>query len=265
MRATNSLARWGLAACLVGSVGLLQAQESGFGMALKARTGYAPETKDNLRRAFQGFGLNLDYGVGAGRVGLELGYFYKTGDPYVTTPDASKVPAGQQPIDTTKAVEDKRNEFSGFTVRLSYQQAINSSWDWQAGIQMGGRFKHQYVGDARSQNFGENWGAAAANSWDDLYNGTPSQGGLNVSPYVGVSWKIDKDSAFEINVLFQRYTALEYHHYAGTATEYGGAYPGWSQPPYGPVNTLTSSFPYDYIDKTDRTVPQLEFAYVFKF
>lgn len=253
MRATNSLARWGLAACLIGgSAGLLQSQDTGFSKDLKIRLGYATSTKDDLRHYYQGFGLNLGYGVGPGKIGLELGYFYNTGDPYITTPDATRISAGLQAVNTARMIEDKRNELAGFTVRASWQQKINETWDWQAGLQIGTKFKHQYVADVQSDT------TSTGTAWRDLYNGTPQEGGFNVSPYAGVNWKIDKDSSFEINVMLLRYKAIEYRHYAGTGSyDSAGTTPGVSDP--------TVPWPYDKLEKNDRLVPHLEIAYVFHF
>jgi len=253
MRATNSLARWGLAACLAGSVGLLQAQDTGFSKDFKIRLGYAPSTKDNLRGSYQGFGLNLAYGVGPGKIGAEFGYLYKTGDPYITAADGSMATAnGGQTMSTTKNLEDKRNELSGFTVRLSWQQKINETWDWQAGLQLGTQFKHQYVADVQSDS------TTSGTAWHDTYQGVPREGGLNASPFVGLSWNVDKDSSFEFNLMFLRYNAIEYHHYAGTGAYYqSGTQVGMNDP--------TVPFPYDKLEKSSRVVAHLEIAYVFHF
>jgi len=263
MRATNSLARWGLAACLVASTGLLQAQDTGFSKDFKIRLGYAPSSKDNLRGSYQGFGLNLAYGVGPGKIGAEFGYFYKTGDPYITTADGSMAngtitytdgtTATAQGASTTQNLEDKRNELSGFCVRLSWQQKINETWDWQAGLQLGTQFKHQYVANVKS-----NGTATEGAAWQDTYQGVPREGGLNASPFVGVSWNVDKDSSFEFNLMFLGYKATEYHHYSGTGTYYkSGSQAGMNDP--------TVSFPYDKLEKNSRMVAHLEIAYVFHF
>lgn len=252
MRATNSLARWGLAACLVvGSAGLLKAQDTGFSHDFKLRLGYTPSSKDHLRGDYQSFGWNFNYGVGAGKVGFELGYMYMTGDPYITAPDESRIPAGYAPVDPAKVVEDKRNELSGFTVRLTWAQKLSDEWDWQAGLQVGPKFKHQYVADVHS--------TAEGTTWEDTYNGTPVKGGFsNLSPFGGVTWKLDTDSSLELNLMLLRYDAIEYHHYAGTGTYYrGGTQDGLNDPKAG--------FPYDKLDKHSRMVPHFEIAYVFHF
>jgi hypothetical protein len=262
MRATNSLARWGLAACLIGS-GLLQAQDTGFSKDFKIRLGYTPSTDvSQLRHYYQGFGLNLGYGFASGKLAAELGYFYNTGDPFVTAPDGTKAgtvhyadgtTAAGQAMDPAHAIDDKRNELSGFTVRVSWQAKINEGWDWQAGLQLGTQFKHQYIGDARSLT-----ATAGGATWEDTYQGVPREGGINISPYAGVSWKIDKDSALEFNVMLLRYNAIDYHHYAGTGTYVTtGSAAG--------LNNTDYPFAYDKLEKNSRMVAHLEIAYVFHF
>jgi hypothetical protein len=96
----------------------------------------------------------------------------------------------------------------------------------------------------------------------DTYQGVPREGGFsNISPYAGVSWNVDKDSALEFNLMFLRYDAIEYHHYAGTGTYYPGTL-GTGQ---GRMNDPSVPWPKDTLDKHNRMVPHLEIAYVFHF
>lgn len=255
MIGANSLVRWGLAACLCASWSPLQSQETGFTKEVKFRFGYTPSPKDHLRGPYTGFGLNLGYGIGVGRLGLELGYFYKTGDNYFTQPDASRLPAGQLPMNPAKSVEDKRNELSGYSARISFSRAFVTDWRWQAGLQVGTKFKHQYVGDAQSTP----WDAASGNAaWRDFYLGVRNEGGLNPSLYGGAIWKLDKDSSLEINVMLLNYKAIEYHHYVGTASRYDTGDPGRR-------SSANATFPMDALEKHSRIVPHVEIAYVFHF
>jgi hypothetical protein len=255
MFVTNNVVRWGLALSLLGSLSPLRAQETGFSKAFKFRLGYTPSPKDHLRAPNTGFGFNVDYGVGAGRVGLEVGYTYNTGDAYITAPDTSQLPAGLLPVNPAKAVEDKRNEFSGLTVRASFSRKLSEVWRWQAGLQFGGSFRHQYVGDAQSLP----WDSASGNAaWRDFYVGVPRSGGLRPSPYLGVIWKADKDSSLELNLVFNNYQALEYHHMAGTASSYATG-------SVGRYSATGAAFPQDYLEKKSRMVPHAEIAYVFHF
>jgi hypothetical protein len=276
-----------LAAITVCSLGLqAQEPETNFSLDWKTRLGYAPSAKDNLRQSSLGFGLNLGYKVGPGKVGFELGYFYKTGDNYLTMPDDSLNARGQA-MNPLRSIEDKRNELSGITVRLSYQQDINPTWSWQAGLQLGSQFKHQYIGDSQSVAYTAGWdrqwnaGDAAReaaanalvspNSWHDTYNGTPTDKSLNPSPFVGVSWNIDKESSLEFNLLLLNYKAIEYHHYNGTATNYHGGvhYENGSPTQWvGPIAddySARSSYPYDKLDTKNSVVPHIEITYTFHF
>lgn len=254
MNGASKLVHLGLAVCLSGAASL-GAQDTGFSKDFKFRLGYAPSAKDHLRAPYSGIGFNVGYGIGVGRIGLELGYLYNTGDDYFTSPDDSRLPQGALPMNPAKSVEDKRNQFAGFTVRASFSQQFAPRWRWQAGLQFGGSFRHQYVGDCQSTPWDVNSGDAA---WRDFYLGVPQKGGLNPSPYAGFVWKADRDSTVEINVLFQNYTAMEYHHYAGTAATYLTGAPGRRSEDNG-------TFPYDALVENRRLVPHLEIAYAFTF
>jgi hypothetical protein len=255
MIAAHKLVRWSLALCLFGSLAPLGAQDTGFTKEFKFRLGYAPSPKDHLRAPYTGFGFNVGYGIGVGRIALELGYQYKTGDDYFTAPDLSMIPEGQLPVNPAKAVEDKRNQLAGFSVRTTFSRSFAPAWRWQAGLQFGGGFKHQYVGDCQSLPWDV---ASGSQAWRDFYAGVPVQGGLNPTPFAGVSWQVDKDSSVEFNVVFLNYQAIEYHHYAGAAEGYVTGTPGRR-------TDSGSTFPLDTLDKTRRVVPHAEIAYVFHF
>jgi hypothetical protein len=255
MIGVNNMVRWGLVLSLGAALLPLGAQETGFTKEFKARFGYTPNPKDHLRAPYTGYGLNVGYGIGVGRVALELGYFYNTGDNYISAPDTSAIPAGQLPVNPAKSVEDKRNEISGFSVRASFSQALNKTWRWQAGVQLGGAFKHQYVGDTQSLP----WDAASGKAaWRDFYLSVPREGGLNPTPYLGATWLATKDSSVEFNLVLHNYQAIEYHHYAGTASAYTSG-------TAGRYSADGASYAKDTLDKTRRLVPHAEIAYVFHF
>jgi hypothetical protein len=280
MHSVRRFAPWGLAALLVSSVGLqAQEAETNFSLDWKTRLGYTTSTKDELRSSYLGFGMNFGYKVGPGKVGFELGYIYNSGDNYFTSmPDTSKITpsnadgtTGKQALDPQKTVEDKRNEFSGITVRLSYQQEFSSSKDfaWQAGLQLGGKFKHQYIGECRSVKYEPTTNAdgtttpVAANSWRDVYTAVPYKSALNPSFFAGVIWHVDKESSLEFNLMLLNYTAIDYHHYAGTASNYHDATTAT-----GPVSddqTARSVFPYDKLETKNSMVPHIEVTYTFHF
>jgi len=249
------LVRGGMVLGLAGLLGPLQAQDVGFSKEFKLRLGHNPSPKDHLRSTYTGFGVNVGYGIGPGRIGLEAGYFYQTGDTYYGLPDASRLPVGALPMNASKSMDEKRNELSGFSLRLSYSAQLKDRWRWQAGLQLGTRFKHQYVGDAQSQPWDSASGAAA---WRDFYIGTPGEGGLNPSPYAGLTWKVDKDSSLEFNLVAVSYQSLEYRHYAATGSSYVTGDPGRR-------SSAATTFPLDTVEKARRFVPHAEVAYVFHF
>jgi len=255
MTGANNLVRGGLALCLCGALAPLRAQDTGFSKSFKFRLGVAGSQKDHLRAPYSGLGFNVGYGVGRGIVGLELGYIYKTGDDYFTTPDDSRLDPALLPMNPAKAVESKRNEFAGLTVRASYSQPLNAAWRWQAGLQFGGSFKHQYVGDAQSTPWDV---ASGGKAWRDFYLASERKAKYVPSPYAGVTWRADKDSSVEFNVVLLSYTAMEYHHYVGTASAYDTGAPGRR-------SASGASWPMDALATRNRMVPHAEVAYVFHF
>lgn len=236
-----------------------RAQEAGFSKDLKVRLGYGLEAKDELRQSSMGFGLNLAYGTSAGRFGVELGYYYKTGDSYFPATSGT-VPAGLSPVDPAYSGDSRRNQLDGFSVRFSFERHLNPDWSWQAGLMVGGtRFKHEYFGDVRSTD----WNSANPASWRDTYSGTPVEGGLKVSPFAGLSYKLTPHSNLEFNVLLLNYTALAYVHHPGSGV-YGFSADPSSDPSAGPIADH-NAFPADGLTKSHRLVPHLEFGYVIHF
>jgi len=237
----------------------LGAQEAGFYKDLKVRVGYSPEAKDNLRQSSIGFGFNVGYASSVGKWGVELGYYYKTGDQYIQPVD-THVPDGLSPVDTNYSGDSRRNQLDGLTVRLSFEKPIDEIWSWQAGLMLGGtRFKHEYVGDVCSQD----WTSTNHESWRDTYSGTPTKGGLKISPYAGVSFAVSDHSSIELNVLVLNYTALEYQHHAGSGDYAFSTVTG----AYDTVGRIAdhNAFPSDRLAETNRYVPQLEFGYAIHF
>lgn len=237
------------------------AQEAGeFAKAFKIRTGYGLSTKDNLRASDIGVGFEVSYGLAAGRIGLEAGWFYKDGDQFIKPVDG-QAPSPLSPVNLDASGDSRKNTLEGFSVRLSFTQDFLQDWSWQAGLMLGGtRFKHEYVGDVQ----GADWHATNADSWRDLYYGTPSEGGIKVSPYLGVAWRVGDHSSLEFNALFLNYSALDYVHHPGTASSYALDSNPYSDSTVGRISQ-DNAFPLDTLEKKNRLIPTLEFAYVFHF
>lgn len=237
------------------------AQEAGaFAKAFKLRTGYGLSTQDNLRASDIGVGFEVSYGLAAGRLGLELGWFYKNGDQFVK-PVGGDAPEPLSPVNLNASGDSRRNTVEGLAVRVSFSGDLSEDWTWQAGLMLGGtRFKHEYVGDVQ----GQDWTAGNANSWRDFYYGTPVSGGVKVSPYAGVSWKVGDHASLEFNALLLNYSALDYVHHPGTASSYALDTNPYSDATVGRISP-DNAFPLDTLEKKNRLIPTLELAYVFHF
>ncbi|MCE1228834.1 MAG: hypothetical protein LWX11_05030 [Firmicutes bacterium] len=249
-------------ACLL-FTSLLGAQEAplGFSKALKLRAGYGFSTEDHLRASSLGVGFQVGYGMSYGTFGVEVGYYYKTGDPYLE-PIQGTPPAPLSAIDPTRSGDSRRNQLDGLSVRLSFEQPFSESWTWQAGLMIGGtRFQHEYVGDVE----GVNWNGANPNSWRDTYSGIHQTGGLSPSVFGGVTYRLTRFSSLEFNLLLLNYSAANYVHHPGTAA---GGYPIPTNPsPYTDPGGLGAhnAFPNDSIATKRRLIPHLEFGYVLRF
>jgi hypothetical protein len=243
------------------TLGTLQAQETGFYKDLKLRMGYGLQTKDNLRASSLGFGLAIGYATPSAKWVAELGYYYKTGDQYITGPMGT-LPEGLTGLDPDRFGDSRRNSLDGLALRLSYQRKLSAEWDWQAGVMLGGtRFKHEYVGQAQSLGWAS--GAGDPGSWLDTWNGTPTKGGISISPFAGVTWQMGAVSSLEFNIMLLSYKALDYTHYVGTGTYALSTIPG-SDENAGRISP-NNGFPGDVLGSKQRMVPHLEVGYVFHF
>lgn len=252
------------ALAILAAAGTLGAQEApaGFSKDLKIRMGYGLQSKDHLRASSVGLGFNVAYGTAGGKFGLELGYYYKTGDQYIA-PIQGDAPAPLSPVNLDRSGDSRRNQLDGFAIRLSFQRAIDEDWDWHGGLMLGGtRFRHEYVGDVQ----GQDWSGSNPHSWRDTYSGTPEQGGMKASPYAGVSVKAGPFSSLELNLMLVNYTAISYVHRPGTAVGTGNPYPLPTDMTTNPGGLgAHNAFPGDSLEKKNRLVPHLELAYVLRF
>jgi len=242
----------------------LAAQDPGLNLDLKLRWGYGLVTQDHLRPAAMGFGLCGAYDTPYGKVDLELGYYYKTGDQYLQ-PITEQAPAPLNPVNQAMSGDSRRNQLDGLALRLSFQRPITDDGSWQVGVMVGGtRFKHEYVGDVEGQNWtSPTDGSVDTSTWRDTYNGTPVQGGPKISPFGGFVYALSGHSSLEINLLLVNYTALSYVHHPGSGTYAESTVPG-SDSSVGRI-AENNAFPADTLDKTNRLSPHFELAYVLHF
>lgn len=236
----------GRAAALVvlGSSCLL-AQEKGIGFDLKLRAAQGLDTKDNLNASALGFGLNVRYGFDWGTLNGELGYYYKPGRQFRNgyDPSATGTPAANPAF----SVDSRKNSLSQVNARFSYERSINNTWSWQAGLQLGkSKFRHEYIGDVGDTNWA---------TYEDTYNGTPTKSVFTVSPFAGISYHINRDSAFELNLISLSYTSINFRHTPGAAIVSGNPAVAGSHLVYAG----------DRLDEQKRNSLHLEIGYAFRF
>lgn len=211
----------------------------GWGVAFKARAGYGlGKAQDQLSRKAFGMGFELGYGASLGRFGVELGYQYKPGNQGMA--DLGSMPtAPGATVDFTQSVDSRKNQLGGVTARLSFERPLpGMGFSWRAGLQLGGaKFRQEYIGDVTD-------GA----TYEDTYNGIVTKSTNALSPFVGLTFALDGDSALEVNLLGLAYTSARYTHVAGTVADPNGGHTAW-----------------DYVTTTKRTVPHLELCYVLRF
>lgn len=229
-----------IAALVVFGSSFLLAQEKGIGFDLKLRVANGLDNEDQLQPSAFGFGLNTHYKADWGTLNAELGYYYKPGRQYKETVDLAAGGA-----DLANSVDSRRNSLNQLNVRLSYEQPIDKTWSWQAGLQLGNaKFRQEYLGDVTD-----------GSTYEDFYNGTPSKSVFTVSPFVGVTYKVNEDSAFELNLMSLSYTSINFRHTPGAAIVSGDPTVAGSHLVYAG----------DHLDEQKRMSFHIEVGYTFRF
>ena len=240
----HPLQKLGLTAMvLLAGAGVASAQDSPFNIDFKLRAGQElGKGNDGLDKKMLGAGLNFGFKLPYGTLNAEIGFQYKPGKQYLNDATGIDVAAGQT-IDMAISKDSRKNTMDGFTFRLSY--AIPMPMDklsFQAGIQLGGaKFRQEYFGDVGNTNW---------TVYEDTYTGviTKNELGASLSPFVGLSYRLDEASSIEVNVLVQRFKSINYRHVAGTV-------PG----------SFEGNIAQDYTVLANRTAPHLEIGYTFRF
>ncbi|WP_257306975.1 hypothetical protein [Geothrix campi] len=241
-----------LTALLILGSSFLLAQEKGIGFDLKLRAASGLSTNDHLNASAFGFGLNVRYGFEWGTLNGELGYFYKPGRQYRA---ALEAPAAGMPaaVDSWPdpiaggSVDSRKNSLTQLNARFSYERAISNAWSWQAGLQLGqSKFRHEYIGDVADLRWA---------TYEDTYNGTPTKSVFTVNPFAGVTYQINQDSAFELNLISISYTAINFHHAPGSAIVSGD--------PTVPGSHLV--YAGDHLEEIKRNSLHIEIGYTFRF
>jgi hypothetical protein len=234
-----------VAALVILGSSFLLAQEKGLGVDFKLRAANGIDSEDNLQTSAFGLGLNLRYTADWGTLNGELGYYYKPGRQFLARLDPAA--PGQPEADAAFSVDSRKNSLNQLNARLSYEMAINNTWSWQAGMQLGNsKFRHEYIGDVGDTNWA---------TYEDTYNGTPTKSVFTVSPFVGVTYQINKDSAFELNLISLSYTSINFRHAPGSAIVAGDPTVAGSHLVYAG----------DRLDEQKRNSLHLEIGYTFRF
>ena len=248
LRGIHNMGR--IAALIVFGSSFLLAQEKGIGFDFKLRAANGIDNQDNLQSSAFGFGLNLHYKADWGTLNGELGYYYKPGRQFRAALDAtdpsrlSTTPP--RPVDPTSSVDSRKNSLDQMNARFSYEQPITNTWSWQIGAQVGqSKFRHEYIGDVADATF----------FYEDTYNGTPTKSVFTVSPFVGVAYQINQDSAFELNLISLAYTSINFRHTPGAAIVSGSLATPGSHVVYAG----------DRLEEQKRNAFHLEIGYTFRF
>lgn len=256
------------------------AQDSPFSADLKLHFGYMPAERDHLHHDYQIVGVDFGYRTEIGRVGLELGWAYKTGDGFVQAVgvDPAKPPVVYDsdgtlitytdpvPVSRNWSGDSRRNDLNGLMARLSLTRPLTEDVDWQAGVQIGGTlWNQQYFGDISGgrPTTGSNSSMNRTWIWRDLYNGNLKGHFVGLSPFVGVKFEIGHNGALEVNALLLNYQSREYVHLPGLAPEYtkGQDRTGTSTSPVSAQN----DFPLDSTTRRTHYAAHLEIAYIYHF
>lgn len=239
-----------LALAMILAAPTLVAQGTGLDAALKFRTGLAiGDNDDHLTQRTLGIGVETGYKMGdLGRVSLELGWFYKPGDQYLVDLSKTQVVAGRNPINLANSVDSRKTDIQGFVVRLAYGKSFGDL-GLHGGLQVGKlKFRQEFVGNTR-----DNTPTSSALTYADSYWGERYASPMSVSPYVGVTYKLNSFSEVELNVLALRYKAVDYVHIAGQNPKVSG----------GPAVGINN--PLDTTVENSRMKPHVEFGYTIRF
>jgi len=259
----HPLQKLGLTAMvLLAGAGVASAQDSRFNVDFKLRAAQElGKGNDNLDKRMIGLGLNFGYQLPYGTLNAEIGFQYKSGKQFQTDlsqmalgPDlapASSTTAGIYiPMNAAISTDSRKNTMDGITLRLSYSVPLPvDKLSVQAGIQLGGtKFRQEFFGDIGDTYIQHRTPPLADRTfnwytYEDSYVGVnyKNELGSSLSPFVGISYRLDESSSLEMNVLVQRFKSINYVHVAGAA------------------NAL------DYTVLANRTAPHLEIGYTFRF
>ena len=175
-----------------------------------------------------GYGASICYAtpLGDGLIKGELGYTFYPGKDYLA--DIGANPLG---LSSSNALDDRKHNLKGFSLRLGYQQLFVEDWSWQAGLSL------TNLKDDCSADMSFAPGGNTVSSW----NSSTSHTSTAVAPYAGIRYDVTDVGAVEFNVVMVKYDEV-------TVT------PNFS------MNGVTYTVGTHTVNR-----PKLELAYIFKF
>lgn len=229
-----------LAAVLLAGTGL-KAEDTGLSTAFKVRAlvgstasdrGLANEVLGHNLATGAGFGLELGYGLGKGKITGELGYTFISGDARQGNP--SDMATSGTNVTVSSWVDSRKNKMEGLHLRVGYEAPLSDNLSWRAGLQFGGnKYSHQVLGNIN--------GTSGAGKFADAYTYVGSKSSMTPSPYGGLTYAFDRESALEFGVSLLQYSSINYQHVINTKNQ------------------------LDTAPTTNRVLPAFEVAYVFRF
>lgn len=232
---------------LAGGGGLWAESAQGLELRFAFRTGVElQDNKDHLRPNVLSGGLDLGYHTSFGRLGAELGYQYKSGKQYMLGVSEMTVAQGKT-IYAPSAVDSRKATLSGITLRLNYEKAFMQDFAFQGGVQLGGlKFRQEVIGTVSN---GDYWTGDPMPTWVEAYNTTPTKTTVGVSPYAGLSYKVNPNFSVNVECMWLNYKAINYVHVAGNV----------------PDGFFGKNQASDYIKSENRSLPQVQFGFTFHF
>ena len=227
--------------------------------------GTASTLKDHLDGRTFGMGFEVGYTQPWGRVSAEVGYIYNSGQEYLDNNASLRFAPGAT-VDNRFSADGRKNQLDGMALRFAYRSLPKEDWGWNAGLMLNfTRFKQEYlatVADGNTPQITSAVKAPMSATYLDTYNGTLSKSAIGFSPFVGITYTIDRNSAIQVNLLLLNYTAANYVHVAGTLPKPAGT--EWNDTGLNSVY-LGGHIGQDHVDTTTRFVPRFELAYSFCF
>ena len=247
-----------LALTLASACSGLKAEEPGLTIGFKLRGDLqVSHLQDGLGSKVLAMGLEASLPFGPGKLYGELGYQFKTGQQALADLGTMDRATSSTVINPAFSINSEKNKLEGMLLRLGYGAALATTWEWKAGLQLGGaKFTNQAIGFVTDGTIDAGGNLNNA-SYLDTFATTNSKTTLAISPFAGVVHHLDAYSSLEFGLLLLNYKTFLYNHVAGTeATNPANPDPAYVWGGHDAQDT--------YVQK-NRLTPHFEVAYVFHF